>query len=200
MKIPGRRLRISRSFYNRATATVARELLGKLLLRRIDHQWVGGQIVETEAYLPDDDLASHSARGCTPSNRSMFDRPGTLYVYPIHAKYCMNVVTEAKGLGAAVLIRAVEPIWGIDVMCANRRLTQKNRLTRGPAMTCQALAVDRTMDGIDMIRHDEIGVFHNVSPIDADIIASGRIGISKSQLLPLRYFVKDNPYVSGRRK
>ena len=116
MQPPSNQDRLPRSFYDRSPATVARELLGKALLRRLDGQWLGGWIVETEAYLSDGDLASHSARGRTRGNAAMFGPPGTLYVYPIHAKYCMNAVTESDGTGSAVLIRAMEPVWGIDRM------------------------------------------------------------------------------------
>ena len=100
MKIPSKHSRLRRSFYERSTEQVARDLLGKALLRRIAGEWLGGLIVETEAYLSVDDLASHSARGETRSNAAMFGRAGTLYVYPIHAKYCMNVVTDLPGKGS----------------------------------------------------------------------------------------------------
>ena len=91
--------RLTRSFYARPTEDVARELLGKALIRRIEDRWIGGLIVETEAYLPNNDPACHASRGKTPSNSSMFEQPGTLYVYPIHAKYCMNAVTDSVGIG-----------------------------------------------------------------------------------------------------
>ena len=151
MKLPAKRDRLSRSFYDRPTDLVARELLGKALLRRLDGRWLGGWIVETEAYLPSGDLASHSARGKTPGNAAMFGPPGTLYVYPIHAKYCMNTVTEAEGFGSAVLIRAIEPVWGIEQMQENRGTDDLRRLSRGPAMLCQALGVDRSFDTVDLL-------------------------------------------------
>jgi DNA-3-methyladenine glycosylase len=174
-------------------------LLGKQLLRYTADQWVGGFIVETEAYLADDDPASHSARGETPGNAAMFDQPGTLYVYPIHAKYCLNAVTERRGVGCAVLIRAIEPAVGIQVMAANRGHDDPRRLTRGPAMLCQALAVDRRQDGIDLVTSDTIMITAGHEHAPAAVTSTPRIGISAATEKPLRFFVDGNRFVSGRR-
>jgi DNA-3-methyladenine glycosylase len=175
-------------------------LLGQALLRRIDDQWVGGLIVETEAYLAAGDLASHSARGKTRSNASMFARPGTLYVYPIHAKHCLNAVTEQEHVGCAVLIRAIEPIWGISRMQQHRGFDDARRLTRGPAMLCQALAVDRSDDGADLVGDDgSITIARPPIAWAAEVAQSPRIGISKAIDHPLRYFVRGNRFVSGRK-
>ncbi len=190
--------RLPRDFYQQSTATVARQLLGKKLLRSRGGRWVGGFIVETEAYLPEGDSASHSARGRTPSNAAMFDRPGTLYVYPIHAKHCMNVVTEKSGVGCAVLIRAIEPTEGIDIMQSNRGYQDLRRLTRGPAMLCQALSVDRRQDGIDLIESLEILIAEGRSHQAAELTTTTRIGISSAADLQLRFFVDGNRFVSGR--
>ncbi len=189
---------LSRDFFDRPTSIVARGLLGKTLLRRTQGQWVGGYIVETEAYLPCGDPASHSARGKTPSNAAMFERAGTLYVYPIHAKFCMNVVTESSGLGCAVLIRAIEPSEGIDIMKANRGYEDLRRLTRGPAMLCQALAVDRKQDGIDLLAGTELLIREGRRHDPAEVTTSTRIGISSATDLQLRFFVEGNRFVSGR--
>jgi DNA-3-methyladenine glycosylase len=197
MKVPPRRNRLPRAFYDRDPATVARELLGKALLRRSDGQWLGGLIVETEAYLSSGDLASHSARGKKRSNAAMFGPPGTLYVYPIHAKYCMNAVTQAEGIGSAVLIRAIEPVWGTPQMQANRETDDLRRTTRGPAMLCQALRVDRDFDAVDLLASDEITIA-SVRSEPPRIVASKRIGISSSADLMLRFFADGNWFVSGR--
>ena len=130
--------RLSIDFYSQTTVEVARNLLGKVLVRKLDSgEILAGIVVETEAYLPADDPASHSFRGLGRKNASMFEAAGTLYVYPIHAKYCLNVVTESKGLGAAVLIRALQPIEGLSLMFAHRGLTNPteppSRLTTGPS-------------------------------------------------------------------
>ena len=190
--------RLSRDFFDRATSTVAHQLLGKTLFRYTCGRWVGGFIVETEAYLPEGDSASHSARGKTPSNAAMFDQPGTLYVYPIHAKFCLNAVTEASGLGSAVLIRAIEPTEGIDIMRANRGYDDIRRLTRGPAMLCQALAIDRGQDGIDLIDGSEIVIAEGRSHDPLEVTTTTRIGISSAAELELRFFVDGNRFVSGR--
>lgn len=180
---------------------VARDLLGAAICRRDASGWVGGRIVETEAYLHSGDLASHAARGMTPSNQSMFASPGTLYVYPIHAKHCLNVVTEAKGRGSAVLIRAIEPIWGLEVMAARRGRTDPRQLARGPAMICQAFAVDRRQDGDDLIRQNNWRVAPLPGQPDESRIACGpRIGIRRAAELPLRFFEQQNRYVSGPRR
>ncbi|WP_345684119.1 DNA-3-methyladenine glycosylase [Novipirellula caenicola] len=200
-KLPLQKNRLTREFYARPTEIVARELLGKCLMRRTNQQWVGGIIVETEAYLADSDAASHSARGKTRSNASMFSAAGTLYVYPIHAKYCMNAVTESSGRGSAVLIRAIQPVWGIEQMQSNRQTQDLKRLTRGPAMLCQAIAVDRSDDGIDLTTDRNILIAPPRTPSPAaDIHATPRIGISKAIDERLRFFYRGNPFVSGPKR
>lgn len=165
-------------------------------MRKWPRGWLGGWIVETEAYLSEGDPSSHSHRGLTRSNASMFGLAGTLYVYPIHAKYCMNAVTENQGRGSAVLIRAIQPIWGIETMMEHRQTDDLRRLTRGPAMLCQALGVDRDLDGADLVDGKEITI------TDGDhtpsVTTSRRIGISSAKELPLRFFADGNWYVSGR--
>lgn len=197
MKLPNHRDRLSRSFYDRPTEIVARELLGKVLLRQLDGKWLGGRIVETEAYLAEGDSASHSARGMTRGNATMFGPPGKLYVYPIHAKYCLNAVTERDGIGCAVLIRALEPVWGIELMKAHRGTDDPRRLTRGPAMLCQALRVDRSHDAVDLASGDSVIITDTDHDV-GEITATSRIGISSAQDLQLRYFIDGNWYVSGR--
>lgn len=197
MKLPSTEDRLSRSFYDRDPAEVARELLGKALLRRLDGQWIGGWIVETEAYLSASDPASHSARGKTASNAAMFGPPGTLYVYPIHARYCMNAVTEGEGTASAVLIRAFEPVWGIERMRENRNVEDLRRLARGPAMLCEALRVDRQCDALDLSVSDDL-MIAGAQPGEGRITVSPRVGISSAVNLQLRYFLDGNWFVSGR--
>ncbi len=187
---------LSRDFFRREPSIVAAELLGCVLVRRVAHEWLGGWIVETEAYLSENDAASHSSRGQKPGNASMFAGPGTLYVYPIHAKYCLNIVTEETGVGSAVLIRAIEPVCGVEMMMEHRGTSDRLRITSGPGMICQAMRVDRGCDGVDFIESDEwlIAAGHDVSH---DVRTSPRIGIRQASDLPLRYFVNANCYVSG---
>jgi DNA-3-methyladenine glycosylase len=197
MRIPSKRARLPRSFYERPTAEVARDLLGKSLLRKYGGEWIGGLIVETEAYLSSGDPASHSARGETPGNVAMFGRAGTLYVYPIHAKHCMNVVTDPRGKGSAVLIRAIEPVWGVEKMMDHRETESPRHVSRGPAMLCQALRVDRSHDKIDLLESEDLWIATGATEIP-EIIATPRIGISTATDLPLRFFLNGNWFVSGR--
>jgi len=188
--------RHSRSFFLRDPAVVARELIGHGIVRQLNASWVGGRIVETEAYLSESDPASHSRSGLTPRCKSMFEIGGTLYVYTIHAKYCMNVVTEIRGRGSAVLIRAIEPLWGIETMKQNRGQDDLRRLTRGPAMLCQAIGVTKVDDGVDLVSNGEIALV-KLPDRKSPLIAYGlRIGISRGQEMPLRFFESGNRFVS----
>lgn len=196
--LPTDKQRLPESFYDRPTPAVARELIGAALLRRVGDVWVGGWIVETEAYLAERDPASHSARGQTPSNAAMFARPGTLYVYPIHAKYCCNAVTESAGRGAAVLIRALEPVWGIERMMAARGHRDLKRLTRGPAMLCQALQIDRGDNGRFLVQDSDLSIFRQSEIKPRRLAATQRIGISKAQHRKLRFVDQDSPHLSRR--
>lgn len=191
--------RIGRPFFNRDPSIVAAELIGHGIVRRIEETLVGGVIVETEAYLSAGDLASHSRNGSTRRCQSMFGDPGTLYVYSIHAKYCMNVVTQKRGVGSAVLIRAIEPVWGIERMQQLRGHGELYRLTRGPAMLCQSLGITTADDGIDLITSDNLWIVRLPSR-QVEIGSSTRIGISAGDDLPLRFYERANRFVSGTAK
>ena len=192
---------LTRAFYERYPVEVARELIGKHLVRRTSQGLCSGVIVETEAYLASDDPASHSYRGMTRKNATMFGRAGLLYVYPIHGRHCLNAVTESRGIASAVLIRAVMPLQGIELM-QHRRQCAPSDLARGPARLCEAFAVDRRLDGWDLTRGTRICI---EQPDDSDfrdqqIVVSPRIGVTSGHNLELRFFLKDCPYVSGPRK
>jgi DNA-3-methyladenine glycosylase len=195
--LPNFENRLGRSFYAAPTADVAKKLLGTFLLRKLNNaQWVGGKIVETEAYLHSGDPASHSFRGLTKRNAAMFAPPGTLYVYTIHAKHCMNVSTERNGIGAAVLIRALQPIWGIGEMQRNRKQTEPKKLTGGPAMICQALQIDLDQNGCDIEKSETLVITTGEEVPTEKIVATSRIGISRGQDLPLRFVISGTPYSS----
>ncbi|QDV61841.1 DNA-3-methyladenine glycosylase [Crateriforma conspicua] len=201
MSSPDTKASLPRRFYARATADVARGLLGCGYAVIRGGQWIGGLIVETEAYLSQRDAASHSARGRTPSNAAMFGPPGSLYVYPIHAKHCSNLVTEPQGIGAAVLIRAIEPVWGCETMQTLRRTDDPRRLTRGPAMLCQAMMLDRRDDGVDVVHDPSWRVWSDdriQGIIESRVIATRRIGIRRSADRKLRFIVDGNRFVSGK--
>ena len=192
---------LTREFYERTPEQVARALIGKHLVRRTVEGVCRGAIVETEAYLATGDSASHSYRGLTRKNATMFGRAGLLYVYPIHARYCLNAVTESRGIASAVLIRAVIPLQGIELI-QQRRAVPVIDLARGPARLCEAFAVDRRLDGWDLTRGTRIWIEQpEDSSVTDDVIAtSSRIGVTSAHDLELRFFLKDCPYVSGRRQ
>lgn len=173
---------------------VARRLLGCILEREIEGKLVRVKIVETEAY-DETDAASHSYKGRTPRTDIMFGPPGHLYVYFTYGMhYCCNIVTGGDGAGAAVLIRAVEPISGEEVMTEFRHQSGVN-LTNGPAKLCQALAIDKRLNGHDLAQSPLKLI---VQPAIADelIHQSTRIGITKAKESQWRFFIRDNAYVS----
>jgi len=185
------------SFYNREVAQVARELLGMTLVRVSNDQRTSGIIVETEAYLHGTDPASHSFRGPTRRNASMFGAPGCAYVYTIHTRFCLNAVAEAKERGAAVLLRAIEPLDGVPLMQQRRRQSALNQLTTGPGKLCEALAIDRSLDGWDLTQGENLWIERPSKLLPFDIASSSRIGISSAQDLKLRFFIRGNRFVSG---
>jgi len=182
------------SFFRRPTADVAAELVGCMLcLQRSDHL-IRLRIVETEGYLGKGDEASHSFRGPTPRNSTMFGPPGLLYIYRIYGlHHCANVVTEEEGVGAAVLIRAAEPLEGHDWLKANRPQGAAKGLCNGPAKLAQALALDLSHDGLPL-RQPDIWLESGEAP--ASLTCGPRIGISRSRQLPLRFWWSGHPAVS----
>jgi DNA-3-methyladenine glycosylase len=183
--------------------TAAPALLGCVLVR--EHRGVrrAAVIVETEAY-PHDDPACHAFRGRTRRNAALFGRAGRAYVYRIHRSHCFNVVTGPEGRGEGVLVRAVEPLEGIDAMTrARRRATVGSAaprgaaLTNGPGKLCQALGIDLALDGADLLDgHTSSRVYLLARAIEPRIGVSVRIGISQAREKRLRFYVEANPYVS----
>ncbi len=198
---------LARDFYARHPAIVARDLLGKLLITQTqDGAIVGGRIVEAEAYLSTRDSACHASHGRTRKNSTMFGPAGHAYVYMIHARWCLNAVTEDIGQGSAVLIRAIEPLVGIELMQARRGIEKLVDLARGPARLCQALDVTKRYDGWDLTLGRELWIADDARPFANNqngaplrIARSRRIGVTSAQHRLLRFFLAGNPYVSGRR-
>lgn len=200
---------ITPDFFKFPTPQVAQNLLGLTLARKLGERTLRGVIVEVEAYLSARDPASHSHIGQTARNASMFRESGTCYVYSIHQQQCINVVTEPADTGAAVLIRGLEPVEGLDLMLANRNLATDaaggkislaaaQRATRGPGRLCSALAIDRRLDGINLLTSSEVWLEPRTESIGAfRIRRSKRIGISKAVNRQLRYFIDSNQFVSG---
>ena len=198
--------KLPRSFYTQRTLTVAKELLGKIFVHKIGTKYISGMIVETEAYLFNDP-ASHSFRGLTERNKPMFNNGGFLYVYfTYRMHYCANIVTYREGIGEAVLIRAVEPIDGIEVMYANRKFRDDRHrkgdghlhiLTNGPAKFAKAFSLTKIHTGIDLIGN-EIFITEGKSIPNSSIVKTTRIGISSAIDKKWRFYVKGNEWISKK--
>ena len=184
------------SFYDRPTEEVARELLGAVLEHRTDEGTVRGRIVETEAYLGPDDPACHAAAGLTARTRFLFGPPGRAYVYFIYGMHwCFNAVTREEGHGSAVLIRALEPISGLEHMRRRRGVERDVDLTSGPARLCDAFGIDREQNGVRLDR-GPLRILSGAQLPDEDVLVTPRIGIRKAADWPLRFLVKGNRFVS----
>jgi len=191
---------LPREFYARDPIVVARELLGKILVRESAEGLASGRIVEAEAYLSSRDPACHANRGPNRKNASMFGPAGHAYVYMIHARWCLNAVTEDVGCPSAVLIRAIEPLAGIPLMQSRRGLEELRDLARGPARLCQALAVTKALDGHDFTlgRHLWITADPTSNGSPPRVLRSRRIGVTSAHSRLLRFFLADNAFVSGK--
>ena len=180
-------MKLPRSFYDRRTLIVAKELLGKHLIHQSDGVQRVGRIVEVEAYLGPHDLAAHSAKGLTERTKVMFGPPGHAYVYFIYGMYyCMNVVTEREGHGSAVLLRAVEPVKNVEGR------------TCGPGLLCRAMRIDKRLNAHDLLSDD---FYIAAAPVrESFTIAKGpRIGVGYARHWArrhLRFYLQGNPYVS----
>lgn len=186
-------------FYLQPTVEAACSLLGHYLLKKTETGWEGGRIVETEAYTQNDP-ASHSFRGQTPRNAAMFGSPGTIYVYRSYGiHWCLNAVLQPEGIGEAVLIRAIEPLWGIKTMRERRDVESIKQLCRGPGNVCRALGIDDRFNGFCLRRsHLHIAVGETVP--DDQIMATPRVGISQAVDQPWRFLIRGNPFVSARKR
>jgi DNA-3-methyladenine glycosylase len=198
---------LPRSFFNRDPRLVGRELLGKVLLRNEGKALMGGRIVELEVYLGADDAAAHSASGKTSRNAVLFGPPGHAYVYFIYGNhYCLNISCMKLGEAGCVLIRALEPLMGIELMAANRDLELSDKpaslrlLASGPGRLADAFAITRTRDnGKDLVDpKSDLRIVNDGFHPEA-ILETQRVGITKAVDLPLRYSIAGNGFVSGRK-
>ena len=184
---------LKRAFYDRPAVEVARDLLGKVLV----HGTAAGMIVETEAYLGREDLAAHSARGITGRTRVIFGPPGHAYVYFIYGMYeCLNLVCEPEGMPGCVLIRALEPVAGIELMRQRRPNARKlEDLASGPGKLTLAMGITRQQNGADVTRGPLV-VRQGVGKVEVKV--TPRIGITQCADLPLRFLIPGNASVSRR--
>lgn len=195
--------RLQRDFYHQDVVKLAQALLGKVFVRIENGLRLSGKIVETEAYLGIPDKAAHTVGGRrTQRNASMWQDGGTLYVYFTYGMHhCMNIVAQQANEPVAVLIRALEPIDGIDMMYTRRKVARKDhQLCSGPAKLCQALNINRDQDGIDLVTDDQLWIEDHSIKVPRNAIASGpRIGVHYAQEWaekPYRFWIEDNTSVS----
>ncbi len=196
---------LPREFYARETLTVARDLLGKCLVRRDAGDRLAGIITEVEAYIGEEDRASHASPGPTARNAPMYGPPGYSYVYLIYGiHHCLNVVTERAGFPAALLIRAVEPVAGLAII-QQRRGPQHpaTNLTCGPGRVCRALDIDLSLNNRDLCAADALLWIEDATPVSAARIGqSPRIGVRGDQTAleaRWRFYIRDSPWISGAR-
>lgn len=182
--------KLPRSFYEQNTESVAKNLLGKLFVHRVNGIEKIGKIVEVEAYLGEHDLACHSSKGITKRTQIMFGPAGFAYVYMIYGMYyCLNVVTQSPKVGSAVLIRALEPVKNI------------NERTQGPGLLCRAMQIDKTLNGHDLLSDDFFITSAEVNNPEFEIITKPRIGVAYAKEWankPLRFYIKNNLFVSKK--
>ena len=198
-------LPLDRAFFARNPRRVARELLGKVLVRQ-GPELLTGRIVEVEAYLGNDDAAAHAAAGNTPRNAVLFGPPGHAYIYFIYGNhYCLNVSCEPEGNAGSVLFRALEPLSGVEAMAAARGIRIESdkdllRLTSGPGRLCAAFCITRARDnGCDLTSSaGNLWIGGDGYPA-RKVVVTRRIGITKAAEHPLRYFLAHNSFVSGKK-
>lgn len=192
---------IPQKFYLQPTELVARGLLGKLLVHETEQGTTVGRIVETEAYLANDP-ASHAYKGKTPHNSPMFGPPGRAYLYSIYGMHCcFNIVTNRLGCAEAVLLRALEPLDGIELMRKRRGKSDLVDLASGPAKLVQAMGLSREnnmsdITSLSLYVTDEYASFSTLSPDNFICKVGPRVGIRHGADLPLRFSIAHNPYVS----
>jgi DNA-3-methyladenine glycosylase len=199
---PGRRkdgqLPLARSELPINTVSLARYLIGKILVRQSPGGIASGRIVETEAYVVGD-AAGHAYRGMTRRNRSLFLEPGHAYVYLAYgSSWMLNVSSETPGVGAGILIRALEPLEGIPIMRLNRGIERLRDLARGPGRLTAALRIDRRLDGLDLCQAGPLWLGRDDRE-PGEIGQSIRIGITRDASRLLRFYLRDSPFVSGPR-
>jgi len=189
-------MRLNRTFYSRDTKTIAKELLGKILVLKTKKGLLKGKIVETEAYLGKNDPGAKGNRNINSAPKSLLKEPGHAFVYFTYGNHWMlNVVAKNPGILGAVLIRALEPLEGIELMKSNRKKNKIRDLTNGPGKLTQAFGIDKRYDGLDLTKSN---LYIEDSKEKPRIHTTTRIGLSKGHDLLLRFYIKDNEFVSRK--
>lgn len=186
-------------FFKGKCTNIAKSLIGKLLINEEAEGIAGGVIVETEAYLGKNDPACHFSNGLTKRNRPFYNGGGTIYVFKIHRYNNLNVISEYNSHPECILIRAIEPTHGLVLMKKRRGIDKLMNLTTGPGKLTEALGITKEKSNDKKINNSKVS-FYNTSLTNIDIITTNRIGISKAVDWPLRYLIKDNPFVSMKPK
>ena len=190
---------LSEDFFNASTVEVAQSLLGKLLVHQTEQGCLVGKIVETEAYLKDDP-AAHTYKGKTKRNRAMFGPPGCAYIYFIYGMYyCLNCTTNVDGIGEGVLIRALEPIIGIDLMKKYRKVHHEKDLCSGPGKLTIAMGISMTDYGLSFIKQSsKLRIEAALNQEDFEIVKTNRVGLSVAKEVPHRFYIKGNTFISKK--
>ena len=187
---------MERGFYEKDPALVARDLLGKVIVRRLGPETLSGRIMETEAYYGEGDPASRAYKGMKNYNRPMFEDPGRLFVYMVHTWWLLNVVSHGEGEVGAVLIRALKPLEGIQTMMRNRGVEDVYNLTNGPGKLARALSVTNELNGLDITNSDSELVAIEEEAGSFEVGSSHRIGVTKDLPQELRFYIRGNRFVS----
>lgn len=188
---------LSREFYLKDPAIVAKNLLGKLLVRRIKSELLIGRIVETEAYYSEKDPASRAYRGLKNFNKPMWGEVGRAFIYMVHANWLLNAIAHPENEAGAVLIRALEPLDGLEEMKKNRRVSNLTELTSGPGKLTKAMKITKELNGADLTNiESEVFICQCEEKIIFKIRSSHRIGVSRDLPIKLRFYIESNPYVS----
>jgi len=187
---------LSKDFYKRDPALVAKNLLEKILVRKLNSEVLSGEIVETEAYYGRNDPASRAYKGRKRFNELMFMDVGRTFIYTVHGNWLLNIVAHSKGDVGAVLIRAIEPLQGIETMRKNRNVKSIQDFTSGPGKLTKALAITNELNGTDITERDSQLVVVGGGSESFEVCSSHRIGVKVDLPQELRFFIKRNRFVS----
>lgn len=191
-------MRLSKGFYNQDTGKVARDLLGKSLVSRSEKTIISGKIVETEAYYGPEDPASRATKKKNKINELMWEKPGLALIYMVHGNWLLNITTEKKGTPGAVLIRALEPIEGIEIMKKRRGRDKLKELASGPGKLTQALKITKSLHGTDLTSSEKIYIKKPRKECQIEINSSHRIGVKEDLDGKHRFYINNSDHVSPK--